>query len=293
MSFVHLHVHTQYSILDGQASISGLFERAKELGMPALAITDHGNMYGVKEFLKVAKKFPEIKPIIGCEVYVARRRMEDRVHGIDNDPYHLVLLCENRTGYENLCLLVSEAFMNGFYGKPRVDLELLSKYSDGLICLSACLAGAVPQYLMEEDYASARDYALKMASIFGEGNFYLELQDQGLDEELKILLGFVRYLGLPVDVISVLITYCKDRARNRGNLRNPSLRTIEKEAYAWAERGIDSMEEAAAFIQTQNQRNSRLHQLQNLLQIRILNKRNFVHRPGNQPVDVIEADLIG
>ena len=108
--------------------------------------------------------------------------MEDRVHGIDNDPYHLVLLCENRQGYENLCYLVSEAFVNGFYSKPRVDLELLKQHHEGLIALSACLAGAIPQYLMEEDYESAKTYALNMADIFGKDHFYLELQDHGIDE---------------------------------------------------------------------------------------------------------------
>ena len=156
MSFVHLHVHTEYSLLDGACRIDGLMERVKELGQSAVAITDHGVMYGCIDFYKAAKA-AGIKPIIGCEVYVTRRRMEDRVHGIDNDPYHMVLLCENRKGYENLCMLVSEAFTRGFYGKPRVDVELLKQYHEGLIATSACLAGAIPQYLMEEDYDSATD----------------------------------------------------------------------------------------------------------------------------------------
>ena len=147
MSFVHLHVHTEYSLLDGACRIDGLMERVKELGQSAVAITDHGVMYGCIDFYKAAKA-AGVKPIIGCEVYVARRRMEDRVHGIDNDPYHLVLLCKNRKGYENLCLMVSEAFTRGFYGKPRVDLELLEKYHEGLVATSACLAGGVAQYLM-------------------------------------------------------------------------------------------------------------------------------------------------
>ena len=152
MSFVHLHLHTEYSLLDGACRIDGLMDRVKELGQNAVAITDHGVMYGCIDFYKAAKA-AGIKPIIGCEVYVARRTMADRVHGIDNDPYHLVLLCENRKGYENLCLMVSEAFIHGFYGKPRVDLELLEKYHEGLIATSACLAGGVAQYLMDEDYA--------------------------------------------------------------------------------------------------------------------------------------------
>ncbi len=202
MSFVHLHVHTEYSLLDGACRISGMMDRAKELGQTAIAITDHGVMYGCIDFYKAAKA-AGIKPIIGCEVYVARRGMQDRVHGIDNDPFHLVLLCENRTGYENLCLLVSEAFMNGFYGKPRVDLELLSKYHEGLIATSACLAGGVAQHLMNEDYAAAKDYALKMSEIFGDGNFYLELQDHGIPEQRAVNQGVMRLsreTGLPLIV---------------------------------------------------------------------------------------------
>ena len=202
MSFVHLHVHTEYSLLDGACRIGGMMDRVKELGQDAIAITDHGVMYGCIDFYKAAKA-AGVKPIIGCEVYVTRRRMEDRVHGIDNDPYHLVLLCENRKGYENLCLLVSEAFMHGFYSKPRVDLELLEKHHEGLIALSACLAGAIPQYLMEEDYNSARDYALKLRDIFGEGNFFLELQDHGIPEQTPVNQGvsrIARETGIPLVV---------------------------------------------------------------------------------------------
>ena len=202
MSFVHLHVHTEYSLLDGACRIDGMMDRVKELGQSAIAITDHGVMYGCIDFYKAAKA-AGVKPIIGCEVYVARRSMADRVHGIDNDPYHLVLLCENRKGYENLCLLVSEAFIHGFYGKPRVDLELLEKHHEGLIALSACLAGGIPQYLMEEDYDSAKKYALRMADIFGEGNFYLELQDHGIEEQRPVNQGVMRLAretGLPLVV---------------------------------------------------------------------------------------------
>ena len=202
MSFVHLHVHTEYSLLDGACRISDMMERVKELGQDAIAITDHGVMYGCIDFYKAAKA-AGIKPIIGCEVYVARRGMEDRIHGIDNDPYHLVLLCENRKGYENLCLLVSEAFMHGFYSKPRVDLELLRKHHEGLIALSACLAGAIPQYLMNEDYQAAKDYALKMRDIFGEGNFFLELQDHDIPEQTPVnqgILRIARETGLPLVV---------------------------------------------------------------------------------------------
>ena len=202
MSFVHLHVHTEYSLLDGACRIDGMMDRVKELGQDAIAITDHGVMYGCIDFYKAAKA-AGVKPIIGCEVYVTRRNMSDRVHGIDNDPYHLVLLCKDRKGYENLCLMVSEAFIHGFYGKPRVDISLLEKYHDGLIALSACLAGAIPQYLMEEDYDSAKKYAQKMADIFGEDNFYLELQDHGIQEQQRVNQGvrrLARELNLPLVV---------------------------------------------------------------------------------------------
>ena len=202
MSFAHLHVHTEYSLLDGACRIGEIMDRVKELGQTAIAITDHGVMYGCIDFYKAAKA-AGIKPIIGCEVYVARRRMSDRVHGLDNDPYHLVLLCENRKGYENLCMLVSEAFTSGFYGKPRVDLELLERYHEGLIALSACLAGAIPQYLMEESYDSALEYARKLAGIFGPEHFYLELQDHGIPEQRAVNQGvqrLARETGLPLVV---------------------------------------------------------------------------------------------
>ena len=202
MSFAHLHVHSEYSLLDGACRISGMMDRVKELGQTAIAITDHGVMYGCIDFYKAAKA-AGIKPIIGCEVYVARRGMEDRVHGIDNDPYHLVLLCENMQGYQNLCLLVSEAFGRGFYGKPRVDLDLLRQHHAGLIALSACLAGAIPQYLMNEEYESAKEYALQLADIFGPDHFYLELQDHGIPEQRPVNMGvqrIARETGLPLVV---------------------------------------------------------------------------------------------
>ena len=202
MSFVHLHTHTEFSLLDGACRIDGMMERVKELGQTAVAITDHGVMYGCIDFYKAAKA-AGVKPIIGCEVYLTRRTIADRVHGVDNDPYHLVLLCENRKGYENLCLLVSEAFMHGFYGKPRVDLSMLRQHHEGLICLSACLAGAIPQRLMEEDYDGAKEYALKLADIFGEGNFFLEMQDHGIPEQRPVNQGIMRLAretGLPLVV---------------------------------------------------------------------------------------------
>ena len=202
MSFVHLHVHSEYSLLDGACRINGMMDRVKELGQTAIALTDHGVMYGCIDFYKAAKA-AGIKPIIGCEVYVSRRGMEDRVHGIDNDPYHLVLLCKDRTGYENLCFLVSEAFSRGFYGKPRVDLQLLQQRHEGLIATSACLAGAIAQYLMDEEYEAAKNYALRLAEIFGPDHFYLELQDHGIAEQQPVNQGVMRIAretGLPLIV---------------------------------------------------------------------------------------------
>ncbi len=191
MGFVHLHVHSEYSLLDGACRIDRMMDRVKELGQTAVAITDHGVMYGCIDFYKAAKA-AGIKPIIGCEVYVTRRNIEDRVHGIDNDPYHLVLLCKDRRGYENLCRLVSEGFIHGFYGKPRVDISLLRRYSEGLIALSACLAGGVAQCLLEEDYEAAKSYALTMAEVFGEDNFFLELQDHHIPEQTAVNQGICR-----------------------------------------------------------------------------------------------------
>ena len=202
MSFVHLHLHTEYSLLDGACRIDGLMDRVKELGQTAVAITDHGVMYGCIDFYKAAKA-AGIKPIIGCEVYVTRRTIADRVHGVDNDPYHMVLLCKDRTGYENLCLLVSEAFIHGFYGKPRVDIDMLKAHHEGLIATSACLGGAIPQYLLQEDYQTAKTYALQMSEIFGPDNFYLELQDHGIDEQRPVnqgILRIARETGLPLIV---------------------------------------------------------------------------------------------
>ena len=202
MSFVHLHLHTEYSLLDGACRIDGLMDRVKELGQTAVAITDHGVMYGCIDFYKAAKA-AGIKPIIGCEVYVTRRTIADRVHGVDNDPYHMVLLCKDRTGYENLCLLVSEAFIHGFYGKPRVDIDMLKAHHEGLIATSACLGGAIPQYLLQEDYQAAKAYALQMSEIFGPDNFYLELQDHGIDEQRPVnqgILRIARETGLPLIV---------------------------------------------------------------------------------------------
>lgn len=189
--FVNLHLHTEYSLLDGACRIKPLIQRVKELGQTAAAITDHGNMYGAVEFWNEAKK-EGIKAVIGCEVYVARRSRFDKEPKLDSSPYHLVLLCENNEGYRNLVKLVSLAGIDGFYNKPRVDLELLRKYHSGLICLSACLAGEIPRLLVADDYERAKQCALTYRDIFGEGNFYLEIQNHGIADERKVAMQLYR-----------------------------------------------------------------------------------------------------
>ena len=200
MAFCHLHVHTEYSLLDGACRIPGLIQRVKELGQNAVAITDHGVMYGVIDFYRAAKK-EGIKPVIGCEVYVAPGSRLSKVHGLDSDPCHLVLLCENEEGYRNLSYMVSCGFLEGFYSKPRVDMELLRDHHEGLIALSACLAGAVPKAIINESYESAREKALELAELFGPDHFYLELQDHGIAEQSEVnqaLLRLHRETGLPL-----------------------------------------------------------------------------------------------
>jgi DNA polymerase-3 subunit alpha len=181
-----LHVHTEYSLLDGAARIGELVKQAKKLKMSALAITDHGSMFGVIDFYKACKK-EEIKPILGCEVYTAARRMEDKDTEKDKYQGHLVLLAENMTGYKNLMKIVSAGYTRGFYYKPRVDKELLRKHSEGLIALSACLKGDIERMLVVGDYEGAKKEALALQDIFGEGNFFLELQDQGIEDEARVL----------------------------------------------------------------------------------------------------------
>lgn len=185
MSFVHLHTHTEYSLLDGSARIKDIVKKAKELGMHALAITDHGTMFGVVDFYKAAKQ-EGIKPIIGCEVYVAPRTMYDKDPEKDKSLGHLILLAKNNDGYKNLLKIVSSGFTEGFYYKPRIDYAILRKYHEGLIALSGCIAGNIQRKLLYDDYEGAKKEALELKSIFGEDNFYLELQNQGLEEELKI-----------------------------------------------------------------------------------------------------------
>ena len=185
-AFVNLHVHTEYSLLDGACRIKKLIARVKELGQTAVAITDHGNMYGAVEFWNAARA-EGIKPIIGCEVYVARRTRHDREPRLDSSPYHLILLCENNEGYRNLVKLVSAASIEGFYNRPRVDVELLKKYNKGLICMSACLAGEIDRLLVDGSYDEAKSVALKYQEIFGKGNYFIELQNHGIKDELRIL----------------------------------------------------------------------------------------------------------
>ena len=186
MAFTHLHVHTEYSLLDGASRIGDIVARAGELGMDSLAITDHGVMFGVIDFYKECLK-QGIKPVIGCEIYTAARTLFDKDSEKDKHMGHLVLLAENNTGYKNLMKIVSEAYRHGFYYKPRADKDLLRKYHEGIIALSACLAGEVQHRLLNGDYDGAKREALEMRDIFGEDNFFLELQDQGLEEEARIL----------------------------------------------------------------------------------------------------------
>ncbi len=190
-SFVHLHVHSEYSLLDGACRLTELVKKVAELGQKAVAVTDHGVMYGAVDFYKEAKS-AGIKPIIGCEVYVARRTRFDREAKLDSHSYHLVLLCENNKGYENLVKLVSLGYTEGFYSKPRVDKELLKKYSEGLICLSACLAGEIPSKLMDGDYSGAVKAAEEYLEIFGENNFFIEIQNHGINEQKIILPQLAR-----------------------------------------------------------------------------------------------------
>ena len=200
--FVHLHVHSEYSLLDGACRIDRLVDTAASRGDKAVAITDHGVMYGAVDFYKAAKK-RSLKPIIGCEVYVAKRTRFDKVHGLDSENRHLVLLCENNKGYQNLIAMVSKSWTEGFYSKPRIDFELLEKHHEGLIALSACLAGEIPRALGAGDYEGAKAAALKYDGIFGRGSFYLELQDHGLREQRLInpmIVKLSKETGIPLVV---------------------------------------------------------------------------------------------
>ena len=191
MQFCHLHTHTEYSLLDGEASIKKLVARVKELGMDSCAITDHGSMYGVVDFYREAKA-QGIHPVIGCEVYMAPRSRFDKVHDIDNKTSHIILLAENQRGYKNLIKLVSAGYIDGFYYKPRIDFEMLKEHSEGIIALSACIAGEVPKALLRGDYDEAKKIALKYAEVLGKDNYFLEIQDHGLSEQKRIIPDMLR-----------------------------------------------------------------------------------------------------
>lgn len=198
--FTHLHVHTEYSLLDGMSRISELPEYVKGLGMDSCAITDHGAMFGVVDFYKSCKK-AGIKPIIGCEVYTAARTMYDKEAGKDRNSGHLILLAENQQGYSNLVKIVSKSYVDGFYFRPRVDKNLLRQYSEGLICLSGCLAGNTQRMLLNRDYEGAKREALELLDIFGENNFFLEIQDHHLEEDKTVIAGLKRLsadIGVPL-----------------------------------------------------------------------------------------------
>ena len=200
--FVHLHLHSEYSLLDGACRIERLVDTAAKRGDSAVAVTDHGVMYGLIDFYKAAKK-RGVKPILGCEVYVAQRTRFDKVHEFDSESRHLVLLCESNTGYQNLIQLVSRSWTEGFYSKPRVDFELLEQYHEGLIALSACLAGEIARDLTAGDYEEAKAAALHYEKIFGKDHFYLELQDHGLREQKLInpsIVKISRETGIPLVV---------------------------------------------------------------------------------------------
>ena len=202
MGFTHLHVHSEYSLLDGACRIRDLVARAKELGQTSVAVTDHGVMYGAVSFYKEAIK-EGIKPIIGCEVYVAARTRFDMDHDLDSDRHHLVLLCKDKTGYKNLCHLVSASFTEGLYIKPRVDMDLLRGHCAGLVALSACASGEIPKLILSGRLADAKTKAIEFRDIFGEDSFYLELQNHGLEDQPKINDGLIRIhreTGIPLVV---------------------------------------------------------------------------------------------
>ena len=189
MSFTHLHLHTSYSLLDGAGKISEMVDRAKALGQDSIAITDHGVMYGAVEFFKTCLK-KGLKPIIGSEIYVVEGSRFDRRS--DEERYHLILLSENEVGYKNLIKIVSAGFVDGFYYKPRVDYEILNKYHEGLICLTACVQGEVPQALLKGQYGEAKLRAENLKNIFGANNLFIEIQNHGLKDELMIQPDLIR-----------------------------------------------------------------------------------------------------
>ena len=214
-NFTHLHVHTEYSLLDGFSRVKTLVKRAKEKGMSAVAITDHGCMFGAIDFYKAAKA-EGIKPIIGCEVYTAPRKLTDKDPNYDKHQGHLVLLAKDMTGYKNLIKIVSKSYVDGFYYKPRTDMDELKKHSQGLIALSACLAGDVPRAIMNGNYDKARKLAMEYRDIFGNGNYYLEIQDHGLPEQKQVNTEVVRLsreLNIPLVATNDVHYVDKDDAK--------------------------------------------------------------------------------
>ena len=200
MSFVHLHTHTAYSLLDGEGTIPKLIERAKELGQTAMAITDHGNMYGVIDFYECAKQ-NGIKPILGCEVYVAARSRFDKVHDLDSQSCHLILLAENDVGYHNLMKLVSAGFIEGFYYRPRIDMDILREHNEGIIALSACMSGVLSRQLLSGNYDEAKRRAQEFLDIFGRDRYFIEIQDHGIFEQKKLnrdLISIARELNIDI-----------------------------------------------------------------------------------------------
>ena len=214
MPFTHLHTHTEYSLLDGSNKIKEYVARVKELGMTAAAITDHGAMFGVIDFYRAARA-EGIKPILGCEVYVApNSRFDKELTGGEDRYYHLVLLAENNQGYANLMKIVSRGYVEGFYYRPRVDMEVLSQFHEGIIALSACLAGEVQRYIVKGLYEEAKKSALKYEKVFGKGNYFLELQDHGLPEQKIVNQALIRMsqeLDIPlVATNDIHYTYAED-----------------------------------------------------------------------------------
>ena len=200
MGFVHLHLHTEYSLLDGECRINAIPDAVIAGNQNAVAITDHGVMYGAVEFYKASVQ-KGVKPIIGCEVYVAPRSMEQKDRLFDSDYSHLVLLAKNDIGYRNLLAIVSKAFTIGFYSKPRTDIETLTKYSEGLIALSGCISGSVPKAILSGDMSLARERIIIFDRIFGRNNFYLELQRHGIkgqEEVNRALIRFSQELNIPL-----------------------------------------------------------------------------------------------
>ena len=212
LAFTHLHVHTEFSLLDGSSKVKEVIARAKELGMDSLAITDHGVMYGVIDFYKAAKE-AGIRPILGCEVYVTPGSRFDRenVKG-EERYYHLILLAENNTGYANLMKIVSRGFTDGFYYRPRVDYATLEEFHEGIIASSACLAGEVARALTRSQYEEAKQAALRYRQIFGENNFFLELQDHGIPQQKLVNQGLTSFCASRQERRSATRTACAMRA---------------------------------------------------------------------------------